>query len=181
MNSEREKKENTELEEGEKEGVTEGTTGKGGHLPLEEVCPICLRSIGNTDCYVTKCGHKFHGSCMLNWCEIRRDTDKEEVCPMCRGQLKNNINFPEITKKILHNFIQTMKSHNVLDEPLGDFEPDVLWMRLPTGCQQELVETLEYHYFINEKAMYLGTEWGRVRERTRMPYNFSLSDLNFHI
>ena len=175
MNSEKEDIENEEMKKGRE---------KGEERKQEEICPICLKYIGEVDCYVTKCGHKFHGSCMLNWCEIRRDADKEEVCPLCRGHLKTTINFPEITKKILHNFLQTMKSHNVLDESIGDFEPDVLWMRLPTGCQQELLDTLEYHYFINEEAMCVGTRRGereRERETARIPYNFSLSDLNFHL
>ena len=158
---------------------------EGGHSPVEEGCPICLRPIGDVDCYVTKCGHKFHGSCMLNWCDIRRDTDKEEVCPMCRGQLKKRIDFPEITKKILRNFLRIMRSHNVSCESIEDFESDLFWMRMPRGCQQELIDTVEYQYFINEEAMYLGTEGEgereRERERARIPYNFSLSDLNFHL
>lgn len=139
----------------------------------KDVCPICLRDIGATDCYVTKCGHKFHGSCMLKWCEIRRDTDKEEVCPMCRGQLKNNINFPRVTKKLLHDFLRILGTHNASRDAVGE---ELLWMQLSVGCQQDLIEALEYHYFINEEAMYLDTQ----RERQRMPYSFSLSDLNFH-
>ena len=170
MDSERERKEKEEKDEKDEKKEKD---------EKDDVCPICLKTIDNVDCFVTKCGHKFHGSCMLSWCQIRRDINKEEVCPMCRGQLKNNINFPRVTKTVLHNFLQIMKSHNVSCDSLKDFESEVMWMWLPTGCQQELIETLEYHYFINDEAMYLDTEI--VRERTRMPYNFSLSDLNFHI
>lgn len=143
----------------------------------KEVCPVCLRSIGNVDCYVTKCGHKFHGSCMLKWCEIRRDTDKEEACPMCRGQLKNSINFPGVTKKLVHDFLRILGSHDAPRNAIGE---ELLWMQLSVGCQQDLIEALEYHYFINEEAMYLGTERETQRERRRMPYSFSLSDLDYH-
>lgn len=156
----------------EKEGVE-------GHSPVD--CPICLKSIGDVDYFVTKCGHKFHGSCMLNWSQIRRNTDKEEMCPMCRGQLKNNINFPIVTKKLLYNFLRILGSYDApRGFPVGE---EVFWMQLSTGCQQELIEALEYYYFINEdeKATYLGTEnERRENERRRMPYNFSFSDLNFH-
>ena len=160
MDDERDKKENNEKIEREE----------------KEVCPICLRSIGDVDCYVTKCGHKFHGSCMLKWCETRRNTDKEEVCPMCRSQLKNSINFPGVTKKLVHDFLRILGSHNAPRDAVGE---EVLWMQLSAGCQQELIEALEYHYFINEDAIYIGGG-EEQRERRRMPYSFSLSDLNFH-
>ena len=177
MDSERERKEKEKNEKEKKEKEKEEREkeeGKGGFShPVE--CPICLRSIGDVDCYVTKCGHKFHGSCMLNWCEIRRDSNKEEVCPLCRGQLKNNINFPGVTKKLVHDFLRILGSHDAPRDAVGE---EVLWMRLPAGCQQELIETLEYHYFINEQAIYLG---GGEGQGVRMPYNFSLSDLNFHL
>ena len=176
MDSEREKKENVEEKRGH--SPVEDKGGQRGHSPVEDkegdLCPICLRSIGDVDCYVTKCGHKFHGSCMLKWCEIKRDTDKE-VCPMCRGELKNNINFPRVTKKLVHDFLRILKSHNAPHDAVGE---EVLWMHFSTGCQQELIEALEYHYFISEEVMYIGTERER---RQRLPYNFSLSDLNFHI
>ena len=44
-------------------------------------CPICMESINLVDTFTTRCGHMFHGTCML----IHTQTKK--TCPMCRGTL----------------------------------------------------------------------------------------------
>ena len=49
-------------------------------FPREE-CPICMDDIKKTDSFTTRCGHMFHGTCMLQ--HMRHNTD----CPCCRGVL----------------------------------------------------------------------------------------------
>lgn len=52
-------------------------------------CPICLNCIGNTNIYVTKCGHVFHGTCIIKWMTNNNN------CPICRAKIcetKNNMN-----------------------------------------------------------------------------------------
>jgi len=44
-------------------------------------CPICMESLNLVDTFTTRCGHMFHGTCML----IHTQTKK--TCPMCRGTL----------------------------------------------------------------------------------------------
>lgn len=44
-------------------------------------CPICMDDIKKTDSFTTRCGHMFHGTCMLQ--HMRHNTD----CPCCRGVL----------------------------------------------------------------------------------------------
>ena len=44
-------------------------------------CPICMEDLKQTDLLVTRCGHQFHGTCML------RHMKTHDNCPMCRGVL----------------------------------------------------------------------------------------------
>ncbi len=44
-------------------------------------CPICMEDLKQTDLLVTRCGHQFHGTCML------RHMKTNDNCPMCRGVL----------------------------------------------------------------------------------------------
>ena len=44
-------------------------------------CPICMEDLKQTDLIITRCGHQFHGTCML------RHMKKHDTCPMCRGVL----------------------------------------------------------------------------------------------
>jgi hypothetical protein len=47
-------------------------------------CPICTSSDGRM--YTTKCGHKFHRSCMKMW-EKKKPRNAGRTCPMCRADL----------------------------------------------------------------------------------------------
>jgi len=49
-----------------------------------ETCSICMEDLKPTDLFVTRCGHQFHGTCMLNHITIR-DTNND--CPTCRGHI----------------------------------------------------------------------------------------------
>ena len=49
-------------------------------FPRED-CPICMDDIKKTDSFTTRCGHMFHGTCMLQ--HMKHNTD----CPCCRGVL----------------------------------------------------------------------------------------------
>ena len=44
-------------------------------------CPICLESIGKTNCMTTSCGHTFHASCII------RNLHSSHLCPMCRAPI----------------------------------------------------------------------------------------------
>ena len=44
-------------------------------------CPICMEDLKQTDLLVTRCGHQFHGTCMLRHMKLH------DNCPMCRGVL----------------------------------------------------------------------------------------------
>jgi len=49
-------------------------------------CPICMEDLHKTDLFVTRCGHQFHGTCMIRHIKLN------DNCPMCRGVLFNSIN-----------------------------------------------------------------------------------------
>ena len=49
--------------------------------PENDDCPICMEDLKQTDLLVTRCGHQFHGTCML------RHMKTHDNCPMCRGVL----------------------------------------------------------------------------------------------
>jgi hypothetical protein len=44
-------------------------------------CPICMEDLLQTDLFVTRCGHQFHGTCMIKHIKFH------DNCPMCRGLL----------------------------------------------------------------------------------------------
>lgn len=44
-------------------------------------CPICMEDLKQTDLIITRCGHQFHGTCML------QHMKKYDNCPLCRGVL----------------------------------------------------------------------------------------------
>jgi hypothetical protein len=46
-----------------------------------QYCPICMDDLKQTDLIITRCGHQFHGTCML------KHMKKHDNCPMCRGVL----------------------------------------------------------------------------------------------
>jgi hypothetical protein len=49
-------------------------------------CPICMEDFQKTDVFVTRCGHQFHGTCMI------RHMKQHDNCPMCRGVLFSSSN-----------------------------------------------------------------------------------------
>jgi hypothetical protein len=52
----------------------------------DTACAICLEIIENTNCCVTKCGHKYCLSCIIE--HSHNNTTKNEMeCPMCRNVL----------------------------------------------------------------------------------------------
>ena len=46
-----------------------------------EECPICYNPIGDTDVFVTKCGHKFCTGCAI------KHLCNSKACPMCRSDM----------------------------------------------------------------------------------------------
>jgi len=44
-------------------------------------CPICMEDFHSTDLFITRCGHQFHGTCMIKHMKLH------DNCPMCRGVL----------------------------------------------------------------------------------------------
>ena len=44
-------------------------------------CPICMDSVGCTDCCTTACGHTFHSTCLF------KNFSSSFACPMCRSEL----------------------------------------------------------------------------------------------
>jgi hypothetical protein len=51
------------------------------HKKIQESCPICMDSIGTTNCAKTSCGHSFCLSCIV------KCLDSNHVCPLCREDI----------------------------------------------------------------------------------------------
>ena len=49
-----------------------------------DTCSICMEDLSATDLFITRCGHQFHGTCMLNHITIRNTNND---CPVCRGHV----------------------------------------------------------------------------------------------
>ena len=48
--------------------------------PKEAVeCPICMEELTPTDLFVTRCGHSYHGGCLM------KHLSRHDNCPCCRG------------------------------------------------------------------------------------------------
>lgn len=43
-------------------------------------CSICLETVNSKNEIITKCNHKFHHKCIINWCNIN------DICPLCRRE-----------------------------------------------------------------------------------------------
>ena len=41
-------------------------------------CSICLEILNSKSEIISKCNHKFHHKCIINWCNIN------DICPLCR-------------------------------------------------------------------------------------------------
>jgi hypothetical protein len=53
-------------------------------VPESNECSICYETMGDKNCCVTECGHKFCLKCIL------AAMDRTNTCPMCRHVLKEN-------------------------------------------------------------------------------------------
>jgi hypothetical protein len=53
-------------------------------VPESNECSICYETMGDKNCCVTECGHKFCLKCLL------LAMDRTNTCPMCRHVLKDN-------------------------------------------------------------------------------------------
>ena len=49
-----------------------------------DTCSICMEDLKPTDLFVTRCGHQFHGTCMLNHIT---SSNTNNHCPSCRGHI----------------------------------------------------------------------------------------------
>ena len=48
--------------------------------PKEAIeCPICMEELTPTDLFVTRCGHSYHGGCLM------KHLTRHDNCPCCRG------------------------------------------------------------------------------------------------
>ena len=72
----------------------------------EENCPICLEKLDKNKNYcTTKCGHKFHLSC-LNYSLRNNDT-----CPICRGELSELNNTKKLSQEKINEIINSTLSY----------------------------------------------------------------------
>ena len=51
----------------------------------EDVCAICIESIGSVNCCTTECNHRFHLTCMAQHLRAQNN------CPMCRAVLETGL------------------------------------------------------------------------------------------
>ena len=73
----------------------------------EEKCPICIEPLDNSKDYtVTKCGHRFHLSCLT---ESLKNSEK---CPMCREKLTDKKSIDK--EKIINKTITQVRRTNYI-------------------------------------------------------------------
>jgi hypothetical protein len=97
----------------------------------EPMCAICRDNLRDTDMevYQTKCGHKFHKDCLINYCNYLNNNEDVNFssmpCPMCKTPLNCRIVngediFPEVvaSNNIVENEVLTnvQKALNIIPE-----------------------------------------------------------------
>lgn len=85
----------------------------------DNTCPICYEEFETTDVCTSKCGHKFHTSCVLNI--------KNNDCPLCRTPLTNKV---KLIDNGYDNFDDGTGNINRIDVPLENLtlRPDGIYM-----------------------------------------------------
>ena len=71
-------------------------------------CPICYDTFSNNDFFITKCGHKFCGSCIF-----KHYRGNNTTCPLCRQSFLN-IDIPEFMQSRTPSWDEYME--NFTDE-----------------------------------------------------------------
>ena len=74
-------------------------------------CSVCLELIGNTNVFITKCNHKFCGTCIL------KNFHNSNLCPLCRSELieKEPTNMLESIEDILTSAAQQSASETTIN------------------------------------------------------------------
>jgi len=67
-----------------------------------ETCSICMEDLKPTDLFVTRCGHQFHGTCMLNHIT---SSNTNNHCPSCRGHILWISLFPFFSSQYLPSIL----------------------------------------------------------------------------
>ena len=71
--------------------------------PFEsDACSICMEALQPTDLFVTRCGHQFHGTCMLNHIT---SSNTNNHCPSCRGHILWISLFPFFSSQYLPSIL----------------------------------------------------------------------------
>ena len=67
-----------------------------------DTCSICMEDLNPTDLFVTRCGHQFHGTCMLNHIT---SSNTNNDCPSCRGHILWVSFFPLFSSQYLPSIL----------------------------------------------------------------------------
>ena len=64
---------------------------KNGTPDSPDRCGICLEAMDNTRLVKkTKCGHRFHKTCLHTWCDTRKQQGAETLCPFCNRNIEKD-------------------------------------------------------------------------------------------
>lgn len=155
----------------------------------EEQCSICMEDLRDPDMevYETKCGHKFHRQCLLNYCAIsNKDRDLNHVgisCPLCNTGLNCRFNggldiFPERLNNnaiAVHNAPPPSKvdrAINLIDEDeyeLIDTIDDIIIPEIPDLTLEE--KQLILNEIIRKKQESEKSKGGKRKSRRRKQTN----------
>ena len=59
------------------------------NAPVDVTCPICLQVYSGSCFSLSACNHFFHRDCLSDLFD-HRPTDKNVICPLCKGQYVTN-------------------------------------------------------------------------------------------
>jgi hypothetical protein len=157
-----------------------------------EKCPVCLEKLGETNIFITKCGHTFCGECIL------RNNQFRNSCPLCRNQMVTNVTGADAgsgasagggaggdwdesyvnIEQLQMTYTERMMTH--INNVLSDTNTN-------TNTNTNTYNTFQYEYdSIHECLMgilysYTTEILGNNLINTLLPrrYRFSISDMNF--
>ena len=83
-------------------------------------CCICLEDLKEKGKVILDCGHSIHMACFMEL--LKHDTI---FCPMCRGTIKDNINYYNFMNLRLSIIMRNIKRINIISKEININETEI--------------------------------------------------------
>jgi len=147
----------------------------------EYECPICFKDIGVNNYFITKCNHRFCGTCII------KNLNISSLCPLCREPLSdsshdifdNNAQFSYISELIQNYDIKTIARnfYNIINDNVNFHSVQyntIIFLPMWTNISETIKKTLEQSIFHN--LSHFGFKlFEKINGHTNINNNISIS------